>query len=236
LSGHLVLKPGDGPAHGWWGDALVNLVITGIRVATPVASRDGAWVVEGWTATLFVPGDEPDLSLSSTLAEVVEAGRLFHQAVAGLPRPDFLDARDDPWAVADRVAWDEQRTGFVAPLADVARRLSSQPDPPGSPQVVHGDLTGNVLLAPHLAPAVIDLSAYWRPTSYAEAVVIADALCYHGATGAVLRDVGIPVEAVARALLFRLATANAFAHSSSDEIDVEGEARRYERAALAIGL
>lgn len=236
LAGHLVLKPGDGPAHGWLGNALADLVIEGIRVATPVASRDGAWVVEGWTATLFVPGAQPDLSLSSTLTRIVEAGQLFHQAVAGLPRPDFLDVRDDPWAVADRVAWREQRTRFVAPLANVARRLSSQPDPPGSPQLVHGDLTGNVLLAPNLAPAVIDLSPYWRPTSYAEAVVIADALCYHGATSAVLRDVGLPVEAVARALLFRLATTNAFAQNSSNETDLESEAQRYERAAFAIGL
>jgi hypothetical protein len=41
---------------------------------------------------------------------------------------------------------------------------------------------------------------------------------------------------VARALLFRLATTNAFAQDSSNETDLDSEAQRYERAALAIGL
>ncbi len=33
------------------------------------------------------------------------------------------------------------------------------------PQLVHGDLTGNLLFHTSLPPAVIDLSPYWRPTA-----------------------------------------------------------------------
>ena len=32
-----------------------------------------------------------------------------------------------------------------------------------APQLIHGDLTGNVLFGDGLAPAIIDLSPYWRP-------------------------------------------------------------------------
>ena len=109
-------------------------------------------------------------------------------------------------------------------------------EPTDRSQVVHGDLTGNVLFAPGLPPALIDLSLYWRSPSYAEGVVIADALCWQGADASVLGLLGVPVEAVARPLYFRMATTNAFAASGSVAVDLKGEARRYERAALAIGI
>lgn len=43
---------------------------------------------------------------------------------------------------------------FAPELADVAARLKVQPDPPGQSQLVHCDLTGNVLFAPGLADAM----------------------------------------------------------------------------------
>jgi uncharacterized protein (TIGR02569 family) len=231
-----VLKPSDGPVHPWLGEALDGLVLDGVRVGVPFASSDGSWTVDGWGASLFVAGSEPDLSLPSTWLGVIEAGRAFHRAVAHLGRPPFADSRDDPWAVADRVAWGERPMRFVPELADVAARLRDQPDPPGEPQLVHCDLTGNVLFDAGLPPAVIDISPYWRPPSYAEAVVVADALCFHGAGGSALPMLGVPLTAIARALLFRVATTNALVESGTVSVDLPDEARRYERAALAIGI
>lgn len=235
-AGDLVLKPSDGPVHPWLGEALDGLVLDGVRVAVPFASSDGRWTVDGWGATSFVTGSEPDLSLASTLLGVIEAGRAFHRVVAHLERPAFVDSRDDPWAVADRVAWGERPMRFVPELADVAARLRAQPDPPDEPQLVHCDLTGNVLFAAGLPSAVIDLSPYWRPPSYAEGVVVADALCHHGADGSALPMLGVPLSAVARALLFRVATTNAFVASGTVPVDLPDEARRYEQAARAIGV
>lgn len=235
-AGGLVLKPSDGPVHQWLGEALDGLVLDGVRVAMPFASSDGSWTVDGWGATSFVAGSEPDLSLPSTWLGVIEAGRAFHRAVADIGRPAFVDSRDDPWAVADRVAWGERPMRFVPELADVAARLRAQPDPPDEPQLVHCDLTGNVLFAAGLPPAVIDISPYWRPPSYAEGVVVADALCYHGAGGSAFLMLGVPVTAIARALLFRVATTNAFVASGTVAVDLPDEAQRYEQAALAIGI
>jgi hypothetical protein len=101
---------------------------------------------------------------------------------------------------------------------------------------VHADLTGNVLFSPTLPPAVIDLSPYWRPPEYAEGVVIADALCWHGAQPSLLEETGVSVTAVARALLFRMATTNQAVSVGGARADLEDEARRYAYAAAAIGV
>jgi len=194
---------------------------------TSIASSD---------ANQFIAGTGPDLSLPSALVGVIEAGRALHRALASLSRPDFLDTRDDPWARADRVAWGEQSMHFVPELAGLAARLRSQPDPAGRPQLVHGDLTGNVLFLPGFPPAVIDVSPYWRPPSDAEGIVAADALCWHRADADVLALLGVSTADVARALLFRIATTNDVLASESFAVDLPDEAQRYERAARAIGL
>ncbi|MER7333612.1 MULTISPECIES: hypothetical protein [unclassified Micromonospora] len=101
---------------------------------------------------------------------------------------------------------------------------------------MHADLTNNVLFAPGLAPAVIDISPYWRPPEYAEGVVVADALCWHGAPATLWETVDVSVAAVARALLFRMATTNERVACGADVADLQDEARRYGLAATAIGL
>lgn len=232
----MVLKPGGGPVHTWLAETLGGLSPVGLRLATPLRTLHGTWSCAGWSATRWIEGAEPDRGGLSGWLQVVEAGRAFHRAVAHLARPACLDTRDDRWAVADRFAWAERNLDLRPELAGVGRRLRAAVEPLGPPQVVHGDLTGNVLCSPTLPPAVIDVSPYWRPTGYAEGVVIADALCWHGAAASLLDHAGVPVAAVARALLFRLATTSQAASVGSAGVDVEDEARRYDRAATAIGV
>jgi fructosamine-3-kinase len=47
-------------------------------------------------------------------------------------------------------------------------------------QLIHGDISGNILFATHLEPVVIDFSPYWRPAGFAAAVLIADATVWEG--------------------------------------------------------
>jgi uncharacterized protein (TIGR02569 family) len=236
ISGDLVLKPGGDPVHDWLAEALHDVSPVGFRFATPIRTLHGTWSWEGWSATQWVEGSQPDRTSLSAWLRIVEAGRAFHQAVAHLPRPGCLNARDDWWAVADRVAWGEHTIEFRPELANVGGRLQAAMEPLGPPQIVHGDLTGNVLLSPTLPAAVIDISPYWRPREYAEGVVIADALCWHGADASLLDHAGVSVPAVARALLFRMATTSQAASVGGARVDVEDEACRYDRAAAAIGV
>lgn len=232
----LVFKPDEGSLHEWLAKALADVTPDGFRLAKPVCTRDGAWVSHEWSATRWVEGSEPDYSSISTWRDILAAGRAFHRAVAHLGRPDFLDTRQDWWARADRAVWGERDIQFRPEFAPVARRLQVALEPLGRPQLVHGDLTNNVLFAPGLAPAVIDISPYWRPPEYAEGVVVADALCWHGAPASLWETVDVSVTAVARALLFRMATTNERVASGADGVNLQDEARRYSLATAAIGL
>ena len=137
------------------------------------------------------------------------------------------------------MAWGEISIQIRPEFADLSRRLDAATEPPaalGASQIVHGDLTGNVLVSPSLLPAIIDVSPYWRPTEYAEGVVIADALCWHRARPSLLEQAGLSVAAVARALLFRMATTSLAATAGDATVDIDDEARRYEQAARSIGI
>lgn len=231
-----MFKPGGGPLHEWLAGALAGVTLDGFRLATPVCTRDGAWEFAGWSATRWVQGGAPDTAAVSTWREVLTAGRAFHRAVAHLDRPDFLDARQDWWARADRAVWDERDICFRPEFAALARRLRGALEPLGPSQIVHADLTNNVLFAAGLPPAVIDISPYWRPPAYAEGVVVADALCWHGAPASLWETLDVSVPAVARALLFRMATTNERVTSAAAGEDLRDEAQRYALAAAAIGV
>ncbi|MBB5136765.1 uncharacterized protein (TIGR02569 family) [Thermocatellispora tengchongensis] len=184
---------------------------TAFRVPRPYSADDGTHVVAGWTAFEFVDGQEGPAGEWATL---IAASRAFHRALRHLPRPGLLDRRQHPWAVADRIAWGEIGTvtaahtdGLLATLQDLQRPVNAPS------QLVHGDLTGNVLLQSGRPPAVIDFSPYWRPVGYAEAIVVADGLLYHDAQPGLIDSV-LPgrdgLQMLVRALIFRLATSALF--------------------------
>jgi uncharacterized protein (TIGR02569 family) len=163
-------------------------------------------VCEGWTAWPFLEGRHE----AGRWADVIAVGERFHAATADIARPPFLDRRTDRWSLADRVAWegvasrgDHMNVRHVVTLMSRLRPVA-QPS-----QLIHGDLTGNVLFHPTLPPAVIDLSPYWRPRAFASAIVVADALVWEGADESLLDAVSaLPdfPQHLARALIYRLIT------------------------------
>lgn len=208
-SGDLVLKRSGGSAEAIWRcDTMAAVAERGFRVERPVRSRAGAWAVEGWTAWRMLAGEHR----ADRWTEVAQAGTDFHRQLAELPRPGFLDARDDDRAHADRMTWGEERPVMASVELQVCaiRLAQSVVRTWHTSQIVHADLTGNVLFAPGAAPGIIDLTAYWRPPAFALAVVAVDAICWHGAPPGTLELVPVPERAsmVARAALFRLFTAD----------------------------
>lgn len=181
-SGAVVLKPVDMSIEELEWQAGVLAAMDGcagdVRVTPPLRSAEGRLVVEGWTAWRFEAGSPPT---THQYREVMAAGRAFHRHLEGYPRPTFLDRRDHPWARADRIAWGEEGLdGDVwPPHVDVLRAIRQPVD--GRGQVIHGDLTDNVHLHPDQPPLVLDFSPYWRPPSYATAIVVADAVVFRGA-------------------------------------------------------
>lgn len=204
-AGDIVLKPQDLSADelDWQWRLLPRLHPDHVRVAPPRRAAGGDLVVDGWTAWERLEGRHQP----GRWEEIIAAGERFHRALAGVPRPGFLDQRTSPWAVADRVAWGEEPAGPYAQVPGVDRLLGLRRPVTGPSQCVHSDLTGNVLFAPGLAPGVIDFSPYWRPPMFSAAVVVADAILFEGATPALAEahrsEAGFP-QALVRALLFRL--------------------------------
>lgn len=229
--GNAVLKPADGDAELVDGPAKIMAAVAedGFRVARPLRTTDGRWSHDGWTASLHVEGADP----GRRWLEIIAAGRAFHAALAGFPRPAFLDRRTDAWAVGDRAAWDELDVEVVPELRAVHGELSRlAPSATGDgAQLVHGDLTGNVLLAPGLPPAVIDFSPYWRPPAFAEAIVIGDAVLWHGAGPELLAE--LPAGVVARALVYRLVTTSERVRRTG-RAPTAAEIAEYERAARLV--
>lgn len=203
-----VVKPAiDEVEAAWTARLLADLVEDGFRAARPIASSDGDWTVGGWSAATYLAGEHR--LWDADWHEAVLACQRFHAALADVERPDFLDHRSDIWAVADRVAWGELVIDLPDPIAASVRALDVVIRPiTSTPQVVHGDVAGNLLYADGLAPAVIDVSPYWRPGGYASAMVLVDAILWYGAdTSVVTAADGIADldQLLARALKFRLA-------------------------------
>lgn len=210
-AGGIVLKPLDlsEAELEWQEQTLSSIECDGFRVSRPIRMADGALVANGWSAWEWLDGAHAP----RRWADVIAAGTAFHAALARVPRPDFIARRDDPWAIGDRVAWGEMNPDQLPTVAHLPRLLGAL-QPVGMPsQVVHGDLTGNVLFDESLPPAIIDLSPYWRPVGFASAVVVADALVWEGADERILEAVE-HVEQFAqlllRALVYRVVTDRLF--------------------------
>lgn len=200
-AGGIVLKPADADDDelAW----LATIPEAAVRVARPLPAAGGRNSVDGWMAAPYLAGTHRH----GTWPEVIAAGDRLHEALRDIERPSFLDPRTHRWAVADRAAWDEVPTDPPRPtrLLDRLRGLTTPLDLRS--QLVHGDLTGNVLFASGQPPAVSDLSLYWRPSDYAAAIVAVDALLWEGARLADLRPVlARPAfgQLLVRALRFRL--------------------------------
>jgi uncharacterized protein (TIGR02569 family) len=210
-TGNLVLKPLDMSEEEltWQAEVLPGIMEDGFRVSSPVRAGDGRLIVEGWSCWQRLEGShEP-----GRWADIVRAGERFHAALRDVPEPSFISARTDPWAIGDRIAWGEIRTGSLPNVKHLPRLIDALRPVYAPRQVIHGDLTGNVLFARGLAPGIIDLAAYYRPAAFASAVVICDAFVFEGADGSVLDTVShvedFP-QYLLRAVIYRAVTDRLF--------------------------
>ena len=191
------------PELAWQAGILEAILCDGFRVPRSLRAANGSLIVDGWRAEELLSGQHE----AGRWRDVVAVGERLHAALAPVPRPALIADRTDAWAIADRVAWGELQSRDYDDVPHVARLTAAlRPIAPRS-QLVHGDLTGNVLFDSRLPPAVIDFSPYWRPAAYASAIVVADAIVREGA-GAEVLDTVAHLDDVAqhllRALIFRI--------------------------------
>ncbi len=208
--GAVVLKPvGFAAEHEWvcevyagWGHH------ESVRVPEPLPGPDGGWSYDGWAAHWFVPGR--DASMRTDAALIRRAAEFFHAGVVDLPRPDFLDERDDGWTYGDSVAWDGAPVcGRPETRALIEAGVAAMRPVSAAAQVVHGDIGGNVVMADGHPPAIIDWPPYFRPAGWALAVAAVDGICWEGVPESLLdewSDVPEWPQLCLRAHVYRVAT------------------------------
>ena len=204
-AGRLVLKPLDMSldALEWQEAVLPEIAEDGFRLARPVRSRSGELVVAGWSAWQRLAGQH----VPRRWADIAAAGERFHRASAHIPPPSWHHQRTDPFATAERAAWDAEVLERFASLPPIDQLAASLRPVEGRDQLIHGDLSGNVLFHPQLAAGIIDLSPYWRPAPFATAVLAVDALVWEGADDSVLgilRSHSDASQYLIRAVIFRV--------------------------------
>lgn len=211
LVGDLVLKPLDRELEDleWQAALFSSLRPEGFRVARPRRADDGSLVVEGWSAWERMEGRHDE----RRWPDIVAVGERFSEALSGVPRPRGVGHRTDNWAIGDRVAWGELPARDLGRVKHLDRLVAALRPVEGRSQLIHGDLTGNVLFADPLPPAIIDLAPYWRPPAYASAIVVGDALVWEGADESLLDAVDhieqFP-QFLLRALIYRAVTDRLF--------------------------
>lgn len=186
-AGNIILKPVANSAEA---DCLAYLFSSieevGFRVARPIQSVHGTWSVNGWTASHFVLGRE----VKGRWNEKVAVSRAFHQALSAYTQPLHIATAQHPWAIADRFAWGEQEVTYHQRLAPALDELVRLLQPVALPnQLIHGDMTGNILFHSGLSPAVIDMAPYWRPAEFATAIIVVDCIVWEGADATLVESV-----------------------------------------------
>lgn len=209
----------------WAGRSLGAISLPDLRIAKLAQATDGRQIVGGWMA-YRTTGEEADSAARAPgFDDYVLVSVKLHQALAALPRPEFIGKRKDLLAQADRVAWgeeqaelDEAKGGRWFEILAGSLKPVSLPD-----QVVHGSLYRSVRFDGGGPPTVIDFRPYFRPAEWATALVVVDAIALGGADADLIdRWSHLPAwrQMLLRATLFRLA-----AHAldpDAEEADLDG--------------
>lgn len=214
--GRLFLKPvGCIAEHVWVSEVYANWTATHVRVPEPVMPHgpgETGWSSDGWGAQLLIRGRDTE---PGELEKIKEASDAFHACIRDLPRPGFMDDRDDPWAFGDRLAWQGiEPEGDDETLAVIERLRKHLAPVSEGPQVIHGDILGNVMLVDGHVPAVIDWPPYFRPAGMANAIAATDAVTFRAAPLSLLDEWSAGEDwnqLLVRALLYRLGPTGIFA-------------------------
>lgn len=214
--GRLFLKPvGCIPEHAWVCEVYANWTATCVRVPEPVLPHgpgETGWSCDGWGAQLLIRGRDAE---PGEPGKIKEASDAFHACVRDLPRPGFMDDRDDPWAFGDRLAWEGiEPEGDDETLAVIERLRRHLAPVSARPQVIHGDILPNVMLADGQVPAVIDWPPYFRPAGLANAIAATDAVTFRAAPLSLLDEWSSGEDwnqLLMRAVLYRLGPTGIFA-------------------------
>lgn len=222
----IVLKPVYSKDQTVWNaNILSNIRENGFRVSRPIKSINGTWTYKGWHAFKFQEGEE----VRGNWNKKIEVSKKFHEALREIQKPDFIGNRNNPWESADISVW-QGDLSFKPEIRKYTNSLIKLKKPVCiQEQLIHGDMTGNILFHQKLKPLVIDFSPYWRPANYAIAIIITDSIVWEKAPDSLLNSLSNTHEnnqLLIRAILWRIKTSDVFLSNKS--IDLVSEIFQYK--------
>lgn len=231
-AGHLVLKPvDDEDEYLWIADVLNNLDTTNINIAKPVLSLHGNYIEDGFGATEFFSniGHTYDIDLGLRLCRQLSE-RLKH-----ITKPSFLfENLNNPWKKAHYLAWNEISLSNLPNELLFLINLRKPLDFPN--QLIHTDLTGNILIDKNGSTCIIDFTPSFFPKEYAEAIMIVDYVSWHNAPLSMINKMNLPElishQFILRALIFRMSV-SIFMSSIDIETTFQEELKQYQKLYLS---
>lgn len=171
-SGNVVLRNLGEDAQevaNWQAELFSQIKRNGFRVAKPLRATNGSWMIDGWVAEEFLDGRH---ATKDDITVLIKAITNFHEALIGVPMPDYRKKESTIYDRADNWSWGEIPKDIDPNLYKLTMELAELRKPVDLPsQLIHGDLNlENVLVAENLPPAIIDFVPYWRPSEFALAV------------------------------------------------------------------
>jgi uncharacterized protein (TIGR02569 family) len=232
-AGNTVLKPLISEEETVWRAELIEtLPQDHFCTARYKKTQNQKWVYNGWEALEYIEG----LHLTDHWKEKIAVCNGFNALLANVKKPSFIDKRTHPWAIAGKMVWDEMLLQYDNRLTSYVDRITKHFSPVSCQnQIVHGDITGNMLFAAHLPPGIIDFTPVWRPKEYALAILIVDALTWEGADESIfdyLTTEENMFQYLLRAALFRTLVTSEFYRQHG--IDRFSEIEHHERVLMIL--
>ncbi len=179
-AGNLVLKPADNESYTITIAKIWNsLNPSGYKIAKHVLSKKGNFIEMGYSATEYLNIHEKPLALNEKLA----VSKSFHKNLKEL-NVKTLPFSDDPWTNANKILWKNERAeDYVSEqsLDFVKNILASLSKIDDEYQLIHADLSGNILFDENNFPVVIDFSPTIVPVKFADSIIVADSIAWQNA-------------------------------------------------------
>lgn len=219
--GEAVLKPaGDNEQFCEWSLNILDKINPhGYRVSKPIKSNNGKFIYRGWCCTRYEPGEHR----SGSVKQKLEISKLFHHDLASTNFIDIPKA-SDPWSKSQLIAWqkDDLPQNISKEAFKILGKLLSKVKLKENynAQIIHSDLSGNILFSDVLNPLIIDFSPAIAPIEYAEAILVCDSIAWEGSP---VSDIDLIYhskfneEMILRAIIFRLSVAAIFAGNNREE-------------------
>jgi len=219
-AGKFILKPISSEEEvDWCATTIEKLPQDTFRIPKYLKTTDGKYSVEGWCVLEFIKGQH----LEAHWEEKIAVCRGFNNLLIGLSKPDFILKRTNPWAIADKMVFEKIPLSYDPRMEEYVVEVQKYLKPIDvEEQIIHGDITGNMLFADGELPGIIDFTPNWKAKEYALAILVVDAITWENADETIfnlIKDEQDIFQLLLRAAFFRtLVTSEFFRQFGNDRL------------------